>query len=259
MKTLGFFGGVYNNYLALAAVLERTVDLGCADAVWCLGDIGGFGPHPDRALDLLRASGIPVVQGNYDHSLGEGLEDCGCGYTDPRDNRFAEISYRYTQERTSPRHLRWLRDLPPSLRIDVAGRGILLCHGSPRMTNEFLWESTSPDGFLEWLCAQHRCDVLVCTHTGIPWTRCLPSGRRVINCGAIGRPANDGRPEVRLAVYEPVADACDFVVVAYDHERLAAEVLGEGLPSEFAETLTSGWWTSCLEVLPGKERAAGRY
>ena len=98
---LAFFGGVYNNYLALAATLERAHALGCADTTWCLGDIGGFGPHPGRSLELLRASGIPVLQGNYDHSLGHGLDDCGCGYTDPRDNRYAEISYRYTQEHTA--------------------------------------------------------------------------------------------------------------------------------------------------------------
>lgn len=254
---LAFFGGVYSNHLALAATLAAIDARGAA--AWCLGDIGGFGPHPDRSLELLRLSGIPVVQGNYDHALGHGLQDCGCGYTDPRDNVYAEISYRYTQERTGAGHLPWLRALPSALRLEQAGRQILLVHGSPRQTNEFLWASTSPDGFLEWLCALHGCDVLVCTHTGIPWTRSLSSGRRVINCGAIGRPANDGRTEVAFALYDPTRDACRFVPLAYDHERLAAEVIAEGLPSEFAETLTTGWWTSCLEVLPAKERAAGRF
>ena len=256
---LGFFGGIYNNHLALEATLERVHALGIEGRTWCLGDIGGFGPHPDLALELLRASGVPVVQGNYDYALGHGLGDCGCGYTDPRDNRYAAISYRYTRERTHPRHLPWLRDLPPVLRVEAGGRAILLCHGSPRRTNEFLWESTSPDGFLEWLCTAHGCDVLVCTHTGIPWTRRLDCGRRVINCGAIGRPANNGKTEVAFALYDPETDDCTFVPVAYDHERLAAEVLAEGLPAEFAETLTSGWWTSCLEVLPARERAAGQF
>jgi hypothetical protein len=31
------------------------------------------------------------------------------------------------------------------------------------------------------------------------------------------------------------------------------------LPDEFIETIETGWWTTCLEVLPMKERARGIY
>ena len=47
--------------------------------------------------------------------------------------------------------------------------------------------------------------------------------------------------------------------VAYDHERLAREMEAEKLPAEFVETIRTGYWTSCLEVLPAKERAMGKY
>ena len=33
----------------------------------------------------------------------------------------------------------------------------------------------------------------------------------------------------------------------------------ESLPREFVETIRTGWWTTCLEILPAKERARGRY
>ena len=45
----------------------------------------------------------------------------------------------------------------------------------------------------------------------------------------------------------------EFVPVEYDHERLAAEMRAERLPDEFVETILTGWWTTCLEVLPVKE------
>lgn len=32
-----------------------------------------------------------------------------------------------------------------------------------------------------------------------------------------------------------------------------------GLPEIFAETIETGWWTTCLEILPPRERARGRY
>ncbi len=136
--------------------------------------------------------------------------------------------------------------------------------------NEFLWESTSPDFFLERLCRDHQADVLLCTHTGLHWSRHLPSGRLVVNVGAIGRPANDGRTDVWYALIALPASGestaagtappdVEFVPVAYDHERLAREMAGEGLPEEFIETIRSGWWTTCNEVLPMKERRRGRF
>ena len=87
-----------------------------------------------------------------------------------------------------------MRGLPEQHRLVFGSRRGLLCHGSPRRVNEFLWESTSSDAFLDWLCERHAAEVVVCTHTGIPWHRALPSGRHVINAGVIGRPANDGDP-----------------------------------------------------------------
>jgi diadenosine tetraphosphatase ApaH/serine/threonine PP2A family protein phosphatase len=101
---------------------------------------------------------------------------------------------------------------------------------------------------------------MLCTHTGIPWHRALPGGRHVVNVGAIGRPANDGRPEVTYA--EVGLDGgvdVTFRRVAYDHEALAREMEAEELPPEFVETIRTGWWTTCLENLPAKERARGKY
>jgi predicted phosphodiesterase len=254
---LAVFGGVYSNHLGLRATLADIARRG-ADATWCLGDLGGFGPHPDRSAELLRAAGVPMLRGNYDDSVGHGREDCGCGYTDPRDNLFAQISYDYTLARTSSEHRAWMRDLPEQARLEAAGRRVLLCHGSPRRVNEFLWESACSDAFLEWLCAEHAADVLLCAHSGIHWQRRLPSGRLVVNAGAIGRPANDGRAGVWYAMVELNGEArAEGVPVSYEHEALAREIEAEGLPGEFAETIRSGWWTTCLENLPAKERGRG--
>jgi hypothetical protein len=254
------FGGVYNNWLALEATLADAKRRHC-DKTYCLGDLGGFGPYPDRVFPLLQAHGVMVMQGNYDHSIGYDLPDCGCGYTDPRDNHYARLSYEYTRTHTA-RHWRpYLRQLPPSLRERWGGRAVLMAHGSPRKVNEFLWESTSSDAFLLRLLRDHEADVLLVTHTGIPWQRLLPDGKLVVNVGAIGRPANDGRREVWYALVEESAEGvrAELIPVAYDHERLAKAMRTEKLPPEFVETIETGWWTTCLEILPPKERARGRY
>jgi predicted phosphodiesterase len=301
---LAFFGGIYNNSLALEAALRDARGRG-AERIFCLGDLGAFGPHPDRVFPLLRERGVECIQGNYDHSIGNDLRDCQCGYTDERDNYFAQISYDYTYENTSAENGRWLRQLPSELRFEVDGLRFLLCHGSPRRTNEFLWESTTSTAFLRKLADDYEADVILGTHTGLRWSRrwVESRGSRVkapetgdegqgtkegptkwfINVGVLGRPENDGTTHVwytlvrtgrDVIIRPPTSElrtpnsdfrppspefAVEFVPLAYDHELLAREMRAERLPEEFVETILTGWWTTCLEVLPAKERRRGRY
>jgi diadenosine tetraphosphatase ApaH/serine/threonine PP2A family protein phosphatase len=258
-RRVAVFGGVYNNALALEATLEdaRQRDV---EAIFCLGDMGGFGPHPDRVFPLLQAARVQAIQGNYDESLALGKDDCGCGYTDPRDNYFARVSYAYTLRNTSPEHKAWLRTLPKQRRINLGRRRLLMCHGSPRIINEFLWESSTPNGLVGKFLCDYRTDVLLCTHTGIKWHRSLAEGKHVVNVGVIGRPENDGRTNVWYTILTGADDMqVEFVPVHYDYQTLARQMDQESLPPEFIETIRTGWWTTCMEILPAKERASGRY
>ncbi len=40
-------------------------------------------------------------------------------------------------------------------------------------------------------------------------------------------------------------------------QRLAYEMRQERLPEEFVKTILTGWWTTCLEILPSKVQARG--
>jgi len=258
---IAVFGGIYNNHHALRAVLSDAARRG-ARRLYCLGDLGGFGPSPDKVFPILHEHGVFVVQGNYDLSVGHDLSDCGCGYTDPRDNHFAQLSYAYTLTKTSERNKAFLRTLTPVHEVRLRGKRLRFVHGSPRRVNEFLWESTSPRAFLERLLDEHPCDALLCTHTGLPWERALDSGRKVINVGAIGRPQNDGRlcvPYSLVHVDDEGRVHNERIDVDYDHEALAAEMRAEALPEEFVATIESGYWTTCLEILPAKERSRGKF
>jgi len=109
------------------------------------------------------------------------------------------------------------------------------------------------------LAREVDADQILCTHTGIHWQRTLPDGARLVNVGAVGRPANDGRPHVWYAYLAPGTHEAEFIAIDYDHEALAREMEDEALPREFVETIRTGWWTTCLEILPAKERARGRF
>ncbi len=185
---------------------------------------------------LLYQHEIETVQGNYDNSIGNDLQDCQCGYTDPRDNHFAQISYDYTYANTSPANRDWMRSLPSEIRFEIDGLRFLLCHGSPRQTNEFLWETATSTAFLERLADEHQADVILGTHTGIHWQRELSGGRRFINVGVLGRPENDGTTNVWYAIVD-VGRQTDLV--DSQHRSSASN-------SSRCAMITSGWLLKCV-------------
>jgi len=255
---IGICGGPYANPYALRAFIADARDRGC-ERLFCLGDLGGFGAEMGPLWPLLLEGGVECVAGNYDVALARGDDDCGCGYRDARDNEFAQLIYDHTKEHTESEFARWMGQLPTERRIGIGGCDVHLVHGSPVALNDFWWESL-PDPEHRARVAASGADVIACTHSGLPWQRRV-DGTLVINVGVLGKPANDGRRNVWYAVVdlEEGAATSELVALEYDWEAQAASMRRAGLPDAFTETIETGWWATCLEVLPPRERAAGRY
>src|SRR5213078_1942941 len=83
----------------------------------------------------------------------------------------------------------------------------------------------------------------------------------VVNAGTIGRPANDGRREGWYALVRCAGGraSAELIPLAYDWRAHAASMRAAGLPEPFVETVETGWWTTCLEIVPPPERSRGRY
>src|SRR3954470_23059705 len=199
MTRLAVCGGVYANPYALRAWGGDARARG-AERLVCLGDMGGFGAECDAIWPLLLEHGVECIAGNYDVAVARADPDCGCGYSDERDNHFAQLMYDHTLERTSRAFVDWLRELPGALRETIGGLDVHMVHGSPLAVNDFLWESLPDDELRQRLDASGAA-VLLCTHTGIPWQRRL-DGTLVVNVGAVGRPANDGSADTWYAIVD---------------------------------------------------------
>ena len=259
MPRIAAFGGVYANPYALRALLDDARRRGC-DALYCLGDLGGFGAECDAIWPLLLEHDVTTIAGNYDVAIGRGDDDCGCGYADERDNAYAQVMYDYTRAHTSPAFAAWMARLPAELRACLGGVDVHMVHGSPLAINDFMWESL-PDEELALRVQASGAELLLCSHTGIPWSRTV-QGCLVVNVGAIGRPANDGRTDVRYAVLDlagAAVERVEHVALAYDWRAQAASMRRADLPEPFVETIETGWWTTCLEVVPPRERARGAF
>ena len=227
---------IHANLPALEAALGRIDELE-VDAVYCGGDLVGYGPHPNEVCARIEELRIPTIYGNYDYAIARDHDDCGCAYITPHDRELGQGSVKWTLANTAAPSKAFMHALPFELRFDMEDVRVRLVHGSPRKVNEYLFED-KPASLYERLAASADCDVLVFGHTHKPWVHEY-GGVLFVNCGSVGKP-KDGDPRAGFAVLENTAGGGVEVTierVAYDAEDVARQVAAAGLPAEFAEKL----------------------
>jgi putative phosphoesterase len=242
MTRIAVFSDIHANLPAMEAVRDH-IGAGTFDQIYCLGDIGGYASQPNEVQDVIMDMGCPTILGNYDEGVGFNRGSCGCHYIKPFDIEMSNTSFFWTREQTTDEHKAWLRELPRELRLDVEGNRILLCHGSPRDTTEYLFENRS-DGYLKQFVAGGKADaeadVIVFGHTHVPFLRRV-EGVHFVNTGSVGRP-KDGNPRAGyciLTIDGPNVSA-EQVRVDYDVELACQRLVLAGLPEYFADYLRTG-------------------
>ena len=235
MRSVAVITLVHSNLAALQAALARIDELG-VDAIYCGGDLVGYGPHPNEVCALIAEREIPTIYGNYDYAIARDLDDCGCAYVTAHDRELGQRSVDWTLAHTAQASKDFMRALPFDLRFAVGDSAVHLVHGSPRKVNEYLFED-KPASLYERLAAAEDAGALVFGHTHKPWVRDY-GGVRFVNCGSVGKP-KDGDPRGAFAVLEAAADGVAVTIerVDYDAAAVAREVADAGLPSEFADKL----------------------
>lgn len=254
VRTLAFMGGAYGNLAALDAAIADAYQQGC-EALVFLGDATGCCGHSEETLTRIREHFDVIIAGNHEQEVAAGSDHCGCGYSDPEDERLGCLAHQYALQTVTDEQRLWLAKLPERALLDVAGQRWLLCHGSPERINEFLYESELNDGRLGGWLKQYNCQGLACTHTGLPWVRRLGDGL-ALNCGVTGKPDHDGDPAVHYARVDVRDGHANAVIrrVEYDQESWARQLEEEGVDPVFIEPLRSGWWTTGVSSLPEWER-----
>ena len=243
---LAVFSDIHANLPAMEAVAEHIRTCGY-DGVYCLGDIGGYAAEPNEVQALVQSMQCPCVMGNYDDGVGNNREDCGCHYLKPLDIEMSKISFEWTRAQTTESNKEWLRGLPASVRLNIDGRRILLCHGSPVSNTEYLFENRS-DGYLRQFTSGGKndahADLILFGHTHVPFHR-LVDGVSLINTGSVGRP-KDGDARAGYCSLTITANdiAVEQVRVDYDIDLACSRLLKKGLPSYFADYLRSGGITT---------------
>lgn len=251
------FGGPYGNLEATNALFDAADRLSIpAGNIVCTGDVVAYCADPAATVDLVRRRGIAVVQGNCEESLGQGAEDCGCGFGEGTVcDRLSAAWYDYCAAALDGDAKRWMAGLPGAVAFELAGRRFVAVHGSVSQINRFVFFST-PAEFKAGELRRADADAVIAGHSGLPFVQTIGT-RLWLNAGVIGMPANDGTPRGWYALLLPTAGGGVEVEIRgldYDHAAAAAKMRRAGLPDEYRVAIETGLWDN-MEILPEPERA----
>lgn len=234
---IALFSDIHGNLPALTATLENLEQQRC-DAVYCLGDLVGYGASPNEVTERIRAAGWPTVMGNYDDGVGFQRDECGCAYREAAEQERGQRSLAWTKQQVTGENRAFLRTLRAEIRFDAEGQRVLLVHGSPRKMNEYLFEDRPVSSF-QRIAAASKADIIAFGHTHKPYVK-LVDGVTFINVGSVGKP-KDGDWRACYAVLETgTPPSVTFRRVSYDVAAAAAAIRATDLPHEFAADIETG-------------------
>ena len=230
---------IHGNLAALEAVLDA-VD---TDAVWCLGDLVGYGARPNECCAAIRERATVCLAGNHDLAV-RGTIDLSEFSGD------AGVAASWTRGVLDDDSRAYLDSL------DTTGEAqdVSLYHGSAR---DPVWEYVLSDeaALTTIVLARHPLALVGHSHVALQIALhdttldggLAPAGtvvelagaRRLLNPGSVGQP-RDGDPRAAYLVLDLDARTATFERVEYDVERTQEEIRGAGLPEILAARLAFG-------------------
>lgn len=244
---LALISDIHGNLEALHAVL-KAIDALKPDAIWCLGDVVGYGPQPQACVESVQQVASLCLAGNHDLAVA--------GRLDLEDfTETAQAAIRWHQSLLPHQTLSWLAGLPSLLIQD----GVTLAHGSPRSP---IWEyvtdaggaAENADYFDTQLC------LIGHSHAAIAWRLTearwwgrarlqrrppgeplsLVQDRWLLNPGSVGQP-RDRDPRASFALLDTQNQTWTWHRQEYDIAPVAEAILAAGMPAKLAHRLYEGW------------------
>jgi len=252
---LAIVSDIHANLPALEVVLADAESAG-VDQLWCLGDVVGYGAHPDECASLIAERCALCLVGNHDLAVLGELDDSAFSPA-------AAAAVRWTRETARPETIEFLRGLEPA----DESRDVALYHASPR---DPIWEYVLwPDQAAECIAVQAaRVSLIGHSHVALFFvvtedrdrgpgqaieledvargaqasagTRLdLSDGRWLINPGSVGQP-RDGDPRAAWLELDTDAWEATYHRVEYEIDRAADAIAANELPEHLAKRLYVG-------------------
>jgi diadenosine tetraphosphatase ApaH/serine/threonine PP2A family protein phosphatase len=231
---------IHSNAPALEAALEA---VGAFDELWVLGDMVGYGPHPNEVVERLRTLDAVAVQGNHDAAV---LGRIPTGTF----NDLARAAVAWTVEAMRQDNLDWLAE-QPEMRVEG---DFTLAHGSPR---DPLWEYlfSVPAARINLAAFETPYCIVGHTHHQLTFrdddgqveallaedeaSLTLDARRCILNPGSVGQP-RDGDPRACAMTIDTAAGQVAWLRFDYDIGAAQEAIRATPLPGRLADRLELG-------------------
>jgi len=230
----------------LTAFEKVLAEAGSFDAVWCLGDIVGYGPDPNECVTLVQSlPNLQCIIGNHDAAA---LMQIDADTFNPE----ARNAIVWTRKQLSDASLTFLENLPERLEIGET----TLTHGSPRHPVwEYLLDSHAAtinfDYFQTPYCfvghthlpVMYSLDgdnYLAFLNVPEPGDRMELPERAILNPGSVGQP-RDRDPRSAYAIFDDKTKVWEYQRVEYDISAVQERMRLAGLPDRHIKRLAAGW------------------
>ncbi|MBZ5516867.1 MAG: metallophosphatase family protein [Acidobacteriia bacterium] len=239
---------IHSNLEALEECLELAQ--GKYDETLCLGDLVGYGPDPNAAIEQVRELAKVIIRGNHDKACS-GLSDAA------EFNPLARLATEWTREQLTPEHIGFLRALPPGpVNLDW----FQIVHGAPVDEDEYLLGPGQALPALRSLATQvvffghtHYQGGFMLTPKGrFQSIRCLgkpdglttvlsfeDGGRYLVNPGSVGQP-RDGDWRAAFAILDVESDLVEYYRTPYDLAKTQQKMRDANLPDPLIRRLGLG-------------------
>jgi predicted phosphodiesterase len=242
---IAFISDIHSNYDALKKTAEFIKNSN-AEAVYCAGDIIGYGAQPNECVEALRGMRVLCVRGNHeDYLLGE-KDFNGV-------NRNAREAISWHQDMVTENNMKYIKALKYSEVIKE--HSIKIVHGSPFCPENFNYVMSRREVVEAFLSFEEQICLIGHTHIPAAFRFNEESGlfqyrfgskvhvekgyRYIINIGSVGQP-RDGIPQAGVCIYD--SDSGIFAEKRFDYDVHSAQkkILDAGLPPTLAYRLAYG-------------------
>ena len=242
-RRIALISDIHGNLPALEAVLAA-VEEQRADAIWCLGDLVGYGAQPNECVDLTAGAVEICLIGNHDLVVIDRLD-----ISDFSAN--AAVAAEWTREQLTPEARQYLEKLEPK----DEGHAIGLFHGSPRdPVWEYVLSSMAADDCIDTMDA--RVGAVGHSHVALAFWRKgeaptagaqseegasldISEDRWLVNPGSVGQP-RDGDPRASWLMLDLGSCEATWHRTEYDIDQASDAIRAAGLPKQLAERLYYG-------------------
>lgn len=239
---LGIISDIHGNLEALEVVVRLLQDRGATQFL-CCGDIVGYGPDPNRCIEVVRGLDCVCVAGNHDMAASGSMSTDGF-------NSAAAGAVLWTRPLLAETNRLYLDSLPLTSQND----SLFIVHASPSAPDAWKYVFTPREAARE----MESCPGSVCLvgHSHVPLAVERLQGkparpvsqdvlflrseaRYFINAGSVGQP-RDGDPRACGLLYDSESRSLTRFRMSYDIGAVQAKMRAAGLPEFLASRLESG-------------------